>query len=75
MGGVVIPTTQQNFGGNILVMPERRSPRLAEKEEPKKQTTINDYFLNKAIVEQYKDAKAKAKSNLKKDSEDKKKKK
>ena len=74
-GGVV---NQQNFGGNILVTPqtqERRSPRLLEKEPPTKQTSINDYFLNKAIVEQYKEAKTKAKSNLKKDSEDKKKKK
>lgn len=79
LGGAVNPPptpVQQNFGGNILVTPqERRSPRLAEKEAPTKQTSINDYFLNKAIVEQYKDAKAKAKSNLKKDTEEKKKKK
>jgi hypothetical protein len=78
-GGVVTPT-QQNFGGNILVSPqtqtqERRSPRLLEKEPSTKQTVINDYFLNKAIVDQFKESKTKAKSNLKKDSEDKKKKK
>ena len=78
-GGVVTPT-QHNFGGNILVSPqtqtqERRSPRLLEKEPSTKQTVINDYFLNKAIVDQFKESKTKAKSNLKKDSEDKKKKK
>ena len=79
LGGTVNEAPiQQNFGGNILVTPatpNRRSPRLTEKEAPTKQTSINDYFLNKAIVEQYKEAKAKAKSNLKKESEDKKKKK
>lgn len=78
LGATITPATQQNFGGNILVTPqtqERRSPRLAEKEGTTKQTSINDYFLNKAIVEQYKDAKSKAKSNLKKDTEEKKKKK
>ena len=78
LGGVVEGRpTEQTFGGNILVTPpERRSARIAEKQAPPQvQTSINDYFLNKAIVEQYKDAKAKAKSNLKKDKEDKKKKK
>jgi DNA polymerase elongation subunit (family B) len=67
---------QQNFGGNLLITPERRSPRIAEQQEaPKIQTSLNDYFLNKAIVDQYKEVKAKAKSTLKKDKEDKKKKK
>jgi DNA polymerase elongation subunit (family B) len=70
---------EQNFGGNILVTPTqpvRRSERIAEKEVPKVQTNINTYFLHKAIVEQYKEAKAKELSNLKKqDKEDKKKKK
>jgi DNA polymerase elongation subunit (family B) len=76
LGGTVKPVKEENFGGNILVTPttgERRSPRLAEKGSTTVQTTLNDYFLNKAIVEQYKDAKAKAKSNLKKDKEEKKK--
>ena len=77
---VTVAPREQNFGGNILVTPpvnpgERRSPRLAEKTTGTVQTSINDYFLNKAIVEQYKDAKAKAKSDLKKDKEEKKKKK
>jgi DNA polymerase elongation subunit (family B) len=81
LGGIPVPQVQQqNFGGNVLitpVIPERRSPRIAEKQEAPKaqvQTSLNDYFLNKAIVEQYKEAKSKAKSALKKDKEEKKKK-
>jgi DNA polymerase elongation subunit (family B) len=77
VGRLGAPQQQQNFGGNLLIVPqaERRSPRIAEKQEaPKVQTSINDYFLNKAIVDQYKEVKAKTKSNLKKDKEDKKKK-
>jgi DNA polymerase elongation subunit (family B) len=76
LGGVPpAQQVQQSFGGNVLITP-RRSPRLADPQEaPKVQTSINDYFLNKAIVEQYKEVKAKTKSNLKKDKEEKKKKK
>jgi DNA polymerase elongation subunit (family B) len=77
LGAVAQPQVQQAFGGNLLITPvERRSPRLAEKQEaPKLQTSINDYFLNKAIVEQYKEVKAKTKSSLKKDKDENKKKK
>jgi hypothetical protein len=76
LGGVPpAQQVQQSFGGNVLITP-RRSPRLQDTQEaPKVQTSINDYFLNKAIVEQYKEVKAKTKSNLKKDKEEKKKKK
>jgi DNA polymerase elongation subunit (family B) len=77
--GTPAPAQEENFGGNILITPAqpvRRSERIAEKEVPKVQTNINTYFLHKAIVEQYKEAKAKELSNLKKqDKEDKKKKK
>ena len=70
----------QNFGGNVLVTPvavalaapDRRSPRIANQAAPQVQTTINAYFLNKAIVEQYKEAKAKAKSEIKKEDKEKK---
>lgn len=79
LGATVVAAREQNFGGNILVTPptagERRSLRLAEKTTGTVQTSLNDYFLNKAIVEQYKDAKAKAKNDLKKDKDEKKKKK
>jgi DNA polymerase elongation subunit (family B) len=69
--GFATPTAQpvqtQNFGGNLLVTPERRSPRVASQTAAPQQvqTTINAYFLNKAIAEQYKEATAKAKASLK----------
>lgn len=62
------PVQTQNFGGNILVTPERRSPRIAAQStapQQQVQTTLNAYFLNKAIAEQYTEAKAKAKASLK----------
>lgn len=66
-GGTVAKEAHENFGGNILVtQPERKSQRLVEQEAPKVQTSINSYFLHKAIVEQYKEIKAKEVSNLKK---------
>ena len=79
-GITVTPRTQEvNIGGNILVTPvtqERRSSRIAEQNAAPKQTTINTYFLHKAMVEQYKKTKASAEDSLKKkDKEDKKKKK
>ena len=73
------PLAEENFGGNILVTPvqgERRSTRLQEKEAPKVQTTLNSYFVHKAMLEQYEDTKKKELANLKqKDKDDKKKKK
>jgi DNA polymerase elongation subunit (family B) len=69
---------QQNFGGNILVTPqgERRSTRLQEKDTPKVQTTLNTYFVHKAMIQQYEDTKKKELANLKQEiKEDKKKKK
>lgn len=77
MGRLGPQQQHQNFGGNLLVVPqpERRSPRIADQQEaPKVQKSMNDYFLNKAIVDQYKEVKAKAKSSLKKDKDDTKKK-
>lgn len=71
-GTVAIP--QENFGGNILVVPQRQVTPV-QQETPKVQTNINSYFLHKAIVEQYKEIKAKEVSNLKKQNKDDKKKK
>jgi DNA polymerase elongation subunit (family B) len=67
-----VQATTQNFGGNVLVMPTeatRRSERIAQQAKPQVQTTLNTYFLNKAIAEQYTEAKAKAKATLTKDKE------
>jgi len=58
---------------NALVTPERRSLRLAEKEAPKVQTSLNSYFLNKAMVETYKEAKSKEETKLKEGPKQKKK--
>jgi hypothetical protein len=62
------PLVQASYGGNYLVQPTdaRRSPRLAEKEAPKVQTTLNRYMLHKEIIKQYEDVKAKTKDELKK---------
>ena len=64
LGAVILPTTQ--------AVSQRQS---STPEAPvQKQTTLNTYFLHKAIVEQYKEAKTKATANLKKkDTEEKKK--
>jgi DNA polymerase delta subunit 1 len=69
---------EENFGGNILITPsqERRSTRIQEKQAPQVQTTLNSYFVHKAILQQYEETKKKELSNLKqKDKDDKKKKK
>ena len=70
---------EDNFGGNILVSPhegERRSSRLQEKEAPKIQKTLNSYFVHKAMIQQFEEAKKKELDNLKQEiKEDKKKKK
>jgi DNA polymerase elongation subunit (family B) len=61
-------TEQPAYGGNILLTPdhpERRSPRLVEKEKPKVQTTLNSYMVHKAMVDQYKEVKAKEEAKLK----------
>ncbi len=79
-GGTVTTQTQtqaqeQNFGGNILITPEpRRSSRIAEQSTgPKIQTTLNSYFVHKAMLEQYKEVKAATASQLKEEKKKKKK--
>jgi hypothetical protein len=60
------------FGVTMNPVERRTSPRLAEKQElvtaPKIQTTINSYFLNKAIAAEYKAKKVAAEVTIKQKS-------
>jgi hypothetical protein len=75
-GGAVAPQVhEENFGGNVLVTPEpRRSSRIAEQvQKPQVQTTLNSYFVHKAMLDQYKEVKAATASQLKEEKKKKKK--
>lgn len=69
----------QRFGGTQteqnVTEPVRRVTKPVEQEAPKVQTSLNSYFLHKAIIEQYNEVKAKEVANLKKQNKDDKKKK
>jgi len=73
----VLPSVEQNFGGNILVIPTAAPVRKAAAPSgPMVQTSMSRYLLHKTIVQQFDEAKSNAKANLeKKDKEEKKKKK